>query len=280
MNDPLEDDPRRSEIVLRRIARFFGVEGLCEAYERRGDHLVQLHDIANLLADTVPGVTRDAVIRRLLFSARNNWFGRHGLRQTVKQLIDLDDFSYAPRGRYSLRPSYIRVEAAPEHMRAPRSVWALWLRALRWPVPPELELEPSGSVAEGRAQDREPVISVTSDREQLLSQARAATSFNPRARRSAVCGLIYDSLWSHGCTSTEILEAAYGDPDGQVYWESWLFEPMSVHQFARLLAVLGLPSRARPPPRLLTGPCPCSMALCGRFSRRFAPLRIQANDGS
>ena len=78
--------------------------------------------------------------------------GRHGPRQTVEQLIDLDDFS-APRGRYSLRPSYIRVEASPELMRAPRSVWARWIKALGWSVPPELELEPSGSVAKGAVSD-------------------------------------------------------------------------------------------------------------------------------
>jgi hypothetical protein len=82
-----------------------------------------------------------------------------------------------------------------------------------------------------------PWLSVTNDREQLLRQARAASGFDLAARRYAVRGLISDSLWSHGCTSIEILEVAYGDPDGKVYWESWLFEPMSVYQFARLLAV-------------------------------------------
>jgi len=147
-------------MVLRRMSRFLEVGGLCEAYEHRGDDLIQFHDIANLLADMVqPAVNRDAVIRRFLFSARTGLFGRHGPRQTVEQLIDLDDFS-APRGRYSLRPSYIRVEASPERMRAPRSVWARWIKALGWSVPPELELglEPSGSVAKGAvSDDRDPI---------------------------------------------------------------------------------------------------------------------------
>lgn len=141
--DHLEDDPRQSEIVLRRIARFFEAGGICDAYERRGDQPVQFYDIANLMADTVPALSRDAVIRRFLFSAKTGWFGRHGPRQTIEQLIDLDNFP--PRGRYSLRPSYLRVEASPEYMRAPRSVWARWLKALGWPVPPELEFERSGT---------------------------------------------------------------------------------------------------------------------------------------
>jgi hypothetical protein len=146
----LEDDPQQSEIVLRRMARFFGTGGLCDRYERRGDHLVQFDDIADLVTDTVPTISREAVVRRFLFSAKVDWFGRHGPRQTIEQLIDLD-CSFAPRGRYSLRPTYIRVEASPEIVRAPRSVWARWLKAQGWPVPPELE-----TVARGRAGDRPP----------------------------------------------------------------------------------------------------------------------------
>jgi hypothetical protein len=146
----LEEDPQQSEIVLRRMERFFGIGGLCDRYERRGDHLVQFHDIADLVTDTVPTVSREIVVRRFLFSAKVDWFGRHGPRRTIEQLIDLD-CSFAPRGRYSLRPSYIRVEASPELVRAPRSVWARWLKAQGWPVPPELE-----TVARGRAGNRPP----------------------------------------------------------------------------------------------------------------------------
>jgi hypothetical protein len=129
-------EPR--EIPTRRAERFFSNGGLCDRFERRGDHLVQFHEIVNQLTDTVPALSRNAVIRRFLFSVKNHWFGRHGPRQTIERLIDLDDFSAAPRAGYSLRPSYIRVEASPQHMRSRRSVWAEWLQAQGWPVPPEL----------------------------------------------------------------------------------------------------------------------------------------------
>jgi len=126
------------EFPLRRAARFFRDGGICERYERRGDHLVQFHDILNLLPDKVLGLSQDAIIRSFLFSAKNHWFGRHGRRQTIEQLIDLDDFSNAPPSMYSLRPSYIRVVTYPRGMRARRSVWAQWLQAQGWPVPAEL----------------------------------------------------------------------------------------------------------------------------------------------
>jgi hypothetical protein len=134
----LDEIERRLEIALRRRARFFSDGGLCDRYESRGDHLVQFHEIVNWLTSTVPGLNRDAVIARFRFSAKNHGLGRHGRRQTIELLVDLDDFSSAPRGMYSLRPSYIRVETFPEAMRARRSVWVQWLQAQGWPVPPEL----------------------------------------------------------------------------------------------------------------------------------------------
>jgi hypothetical protein len=74
-------------------------------------------------------------------------------------------------------------------------------------------------------------------REQLLAQAKATQSFEPVAQRNAVNKLILESVWSGVCTSVEILEAAYGDPQGHRYWELWLFEPLPIYQFAELLAL-------------------------------------------
>ena len=74
------------------------------------------------------------------------------------------------------------------------------------------------------------------ERERLLDQARAAGSLAPVAQRNAVKGLIRDCLWSRTCTPMEILQAAYGDPEGHRYWELWLFEPLRVYTFADLLA--------------------------------------------
>jgi hypothetical protein len=73
-------------------------------------------------------------------------------------------------------------------------------------------------------------------REQLLAQAKLTQSFEPVVQRNAVNKLILESLWSRACTFTEILEAAYGDPQGHRYWELWLFEPLPIYQFAELLA--------------------------------------------
>jgi len=74
-------------------------------------------------------------------------------------------------------------------------------------------------------------------REQLLAQARIARSFEPIAQRNAVNKLILESVWTRASTSVEILEAAYGDPQGRLYWELWLFEPLPIYQFAELLAL-------------------------------------------
>ncbi len=74
-------------------------------------------------------------------------------------------------------------------------------------------------------------------REQLLAQAKATQSFEPVAQRNAVNKLILESVWSRACTTVEILEAAYRDPQGHRYWELWLFEPLPIYQFAELLAL-------------------------------------------
>ena len=76
-----------------------------------------------------------------------------------------------------------------------------------------------------------------SRREQLLAQAKLAERFEPVAQRVTVNKLIFESVLSGACTSVEILEAAYGDPQGHRYWELWLSEPLPIHQFAELLAL-------------------------------------------
>lgn len=74
-------------------------------------------------------------------------------------------------------------------------------------------------------------------RERLLAQAKVTRSFEPVARRNAVYKLIRESVRSRVCTSVEILEAAYCDPQGHQYWEFWLFEPLPINQFVELLAL-------------------------------------------
>ena len=74
-------------------------------------------------------------------------------------------------------------------------------------------------------------------REQLLAQAKITQNFEPVAQRYAVYKLILESVLSRVCTSVEILEAAFGDPQGRRYWELWLFEPLQIYQFAELLAL-------------------------------------------
>lgn len=75
------------------------------------------------------------------------------------------------------------------------------------------------------------------EHERLLAQSRAAATFDPRARRNTVLGLIRASLSSRTCTVAEILAVAYGDPQGSDYWDAWLFEPLPVYTFADLLSV-------------------------------------------
>jgi len=188
--DRLEDDPLRSGIVTRRMARFFNVGGLCEAYERRGNRLIQLSHIASVMADSAPGLSRESVIRRFLFSAEAGWFGRHGTRGTIEKLLDLDAYSTAPRTKYSLRPSYIRTEASPELMRAPRSVWARWIEAMGWPVPAELaEANPQQEPASdsGNWQDSLPLLKKAV--ENVLIRKGPYASFQPGAIANEVARL-------------------------------------------------------------------------------------------
>ena len=76
-----------------------------------------------------------------------------------------------------------------------------------------------------------------SRREQLLAQAKLAERLEPVAQRVKVNKLIFESVLSGACTSVEILEAAYGDPQGHRYWELWLSERLPIYQFAELLAL-------------------------------------------
>src|SRR5579863_8715371 len=130
----------RSAIVLRRMRRFFGADGICHQYEKSGDQLVQFGDVVEHLVSAVPGLNRRDAIRRFRFSVQHGGFcfrdyGPH--RRTVSLLIDLDNYSAAPPTLYSLRPVPRRAAEAPELMRATRSTWAGWFKAQGWSVPPE-----------------------------------------------------------------------------------------------------------------------------------------------
>jgi hypothetical protein len=151
MSDEIE---RRSEIVLRRMARFFGSDGLpitfkerppealYDRYERRDDCLIEFRDIANWLIAADPRLTRHAAIQLFVLSAKHGGFGwrQYGSRRAraVARLLDLQSFGSFAAGQYVLRPSSFMVAASPEQMRAPRSVWVQWLRMQKLPVPVEL----------------------------------------------------------------------------------------------------------------------------------------------
>jgi hypothetical protein len=114
------------------------------------------------------------------------------------------------------------------------------------------------------------------ERERLLAQARATGSLEPVAQRNAVKALIRDSLWSRTCSPTEILEAAYGDPEGRQYWELWLFEPLRVYQFADLLAVHYAATEGAPAASLLGMSVP---VFDGHLRQIFERLRAAAEAG-
>ena len=114
------------------------------------------------------------------------------------------------------------------------------------------------------------------ERERLLAQARATGSLEPMAQRNAVKGLICDNLWSRKCTPTEILEAAYGDPEGRQYWELWLFEPLHVYQFADLLAVYHAATEGAPEASVLGKSAP---VIDGYLRQIFERLRAAAEAG-
>jgi hypothetical protein len=128
----------RKTLALWRRARFFGDGGLHDRFARQGDRLVQFGEIVSYLGTTA-GLDRDAVIARFRFSIQNNGFGRHGSRQTIEHLIDLDCVEAFPPGEYSLRPSWWRAEEFPELLRARSSFWAGWLATQGLPVPPEFK---------------------------------------------------------------------------------------------------------------------------------------------
>jgi hypothetical protein len=139
----LLEEERRSQIVLRRTARFFGnrvpgIESVYERFERLGDPLFEFNDIVNWLE--VAGLSREAVIQRFRSSVKFGALGwRHyGRRRAVLRLLDLASFSRFPCGQYPLRPSVLTVEMQPLQMRMPRAVCVAWLRAQAWPVPSEL----------------------------------------------------------------------------------------------------------------------------------------------
>jgi hypothetical protein len=125
--------------------------------------------------------------------------------------------------------------------------------------------------------DREDVLALWPlERERLLALARAAGSLEPVRQRNAVKGLIRDSLWSRTCSPTEILEAAYGDPEGRQYWELWLFEPLRVYQFADLLAVHYAATEGAPAASLLGMSVP---VFDGHLRQIFERLRAAAEAG-
>jgi len=121
-----------SEVTLRRAARFFGDGGLCDRYERRGDGLIEFNDIVTWLAGQ-PGLTRETIMKQFVLAAKYGEFGRR--RGKIDQLVDLHGFNEPTCGQYSLRPSWLKVEARPQTMRARRSTWMRWLQEQNWPVP-------------------------------------------------------------------------------------------------------------------------------------------------
>jgi hypothetical protein len=114
------------------------------------------------------------------------------------------------------------------------------------------------------------------ERERLLAQARATGSLDPVEQRNAVKGLIGESLWSRTCTPMQVLEAAYGDPEGRQYWELWLFEPLRVYQLADLLAVHCAGTEGAPVASVLGKSAP---VLDGYLRQIFERLRAAAKAG-
>ena len=166
------------------------------------------------------------------------------------------------------------LDFARRHKVPPPSWWTDASRAANeqtgdLPVPeqPAAGEKPNNSAADQGAR-------VASER--LLAQARASGSLEPMAQRNAVKGLIRDNLWSRKCTPTEILEAAYGDPEGRQYWELWLFEPLHVYQFADLLAVYHAATEGAPEASVLGKSAP---VIDGYLRQIFERLRAAAEAG-
>jgi hypothetical protein len=136
----LEEEERRIKMVDRRCRLIFKV---IESYENRNDELIELNEIAPRLADMVPGLSVNAVIRAFLSSVKRGGFGfrmcgpRKYPRRAVQHLADLGSFDALPK-QWVIRPNVSTVEGCPLAMRARRSVWVVWIRAQGWPVPPEI----------------------------------------------------------------------------------------------------------------------------------------------
>lgn len=139
--DELAEEERRQKLIARRKKRF---DGIVARYEQIGDPLIELNDIAQNLAATLPGVTSAMVAQRLVSSAKlgafptpRTGFGREPNRSAVRGLIDLYSLYEVPPfppSQYPLRPSLLTIEAAPLAMRARRSILIQWLRSQGWPV--------------------------------------------------------------------------------------------------------------------------------------------------
>src|SRR5215472_13608663 len=91
--DELDGEERRQHLIERRKKRFDGIVARCE---QTGDPLIELYEIAQILAATVPRVTVAMVAQRLVSSAKlgafptpRTGFGRESDRSAVRGLIDL-----------------------------------------------------------------------------------------------------------------------------------------------------------------------------------------------
>ena len=144
---------------------------LIDRFERIGDELIQLDEMARVLATMMAGLTYEAVVERLVFSARRGFFGFHEpgrARHAVRDLLDLNNFPLFQPTQYPLRPSVLTVTMAPQLMWARRSVWVRWIRAQEWPVPPDLMI-PAAIVPEAEpaqlSDEQEPVATGTEETE-------------------------------------------------------------------------------------------------------------------
>jgi hypothetical protein len=166
---------------------------------------------------------------------------------------------------YSSWPSRMRSQHF-EEWRVCRADFEAWYQAAGiWPKPALESMWPPTNLDAG------PI-----ERERLLAQAKAARAFDPRGRRYAVFGLVRDSLSSRACTMAEIMETAYGDAEGRDYWDAWLFEPLSVYQFADLLVVHRAAAEGAPMLNLNGMMVP---ALDGYQRQIFEALRAAATSG-
>jgi hypothetical protein len=79
-------------------------------------------------------------------------------------------------------------------------------------------------------------------RDRILAMAAAARTLREPHKRWAVKALVHDRyrFQAHAetpampCTIEEILETAYGDPDGDAYWNAWWFPRDNISQAEQL----------------------------------------------